>query len=316
MSDEIENVEQTDGQTEETVEEVTEAAEDAIEENDGLSALDGLDEIFEDDDLVSQDTPGEEPGEDSDAEADEYEDIPDEQVDIARQLGYSDEDIVQLAERSPQVLENMVKRFEAKSRDAAPEEVRSQGGKEPDVTPKEKVESPKPFELDGLDKLPAEMQEVLSPLVDRIRSQDAELNEIKGHNESQAQEKAAEHNRKIDTFFDGVAQDLPDVGNSDRLTEAQATNRQEIYGMAAVLQQFRGMNEEAALHEASYMWALSKYDVEGLEKQAEEKVREGLNKSKKRFSPRPGGQKQTKKFKNADEAALHTLKEGLDSVFE
>ena len=307
MSDELnegmEGQEQSEG-TEETLD--VNSEESLIE---GLSS--GLEALFVDDETPEADESGEtlEGGQKAEADGSEsYEDIPQEQVDIARELGYSDDAILQLAENSPQVLENMVSRFNQLKA------VQSQGAEHTDE--QKPVVETKPFELTGLDKLPPEMQAVLTPLLEKVQQQDQELSRFKQVEQQMAESKAVEQAAKIDSYFDSIHSDLPDVGKGNKLSESEANSRREIFGIAYMLQQSRGMSQEDALNEASYMWAISKYDVGELEHRAEEKVVEKLNANKKRFSPRPGGQKAEKKYNSVEEEMLDTLSKGMKELFD
>lgn len=307
---------------------VNEPVEDTTDEPDldtnAVSELEkGLDGLFEDDWQEDVDNPeegepdGEEPdGDTTESEDDEYEDIPQDQVDVARSLGYSDDQIVQLAESNPRVLEDMVKLHTA--RQAVP----SQGEVKRDTQEPKPAEKLEHVNIPGLDKMPAESQAALTAMlqahnamIDKLNAQNEQLAKVQETETKKTVEEQAAYERKIDSYFDSISEHLPEVGKGN-VDQSQQLARQEIYGIAYMLQQTRGVDLDTALDEASYMWGLSKYDLDDLEKQAEERVREKLNKNKKRFTPRPGGQKTNKKYRNMDEEALDILGKGLDGLFE
>lgn len=246
---------------------------------------------------------------------DEYETvpIPKEQVDIARSLGYSDDEIVKTAEEHPERLVNMVRMY------SKPTETQ----RELKEVVAEKKEIPKldHMKIDNLDELEPESANVIksilkahNSLIDHTNEQEERLASLGERATTVEERDKTEAVNKIDAFFDEVSEDLPELGKAETLTHNQVKTRREVYGIAAVMQNTRGISERKALEEAVAMCSMSKVDLDEITKGAEEKVKEKLNKQKTKMSPRPGGKKKVEKPELGKDAAIDFLSSGMKEI--
>lgn len=252
-------------------------------------------------------------GEETHEEEEETEPIPQDQVDIARSLGFKDDDIVKMANDSPERLEKMVELYSKPAPLPKTEEKVERQKEEIKETPQLKH-----LKLDDLGDLDPDTAKAVSAIlqahnesIDSRNDLVKELDGLKKHNETTAQGEIRNENERVDRYFDSVMDDVPELGTSNSLTDEQKNTRLEVYGLAAVLRQSRNLGESAALEEATYLYSLSKMDLETLEKEAEQRVKEKITKQKKRMSPRPSGKKTKDKEEKGDKAALETLTEGM-----
>ena len=317
-------------------EEVKDNTEEIIEDKSALDILsEGMDGLFEekteeveDEQLETEDSTDEKSEDDElDAEAkdtqeestdEEVEPIPEAQVDIARKLGYGDDEIIKLAETSPERLEKMVELYSKPDL--------SQRETQQVVVPKkeEVKETPKldHLSIDDFEELEPESAKIVkkilektNAIVDRNNELEQKVGKLGEHALTIEERNQAEANRKIDNYFDESSEFVTEVGLAKSLTPSQVAARNEIYGMSVVLQNSRGISETEALNEATYLFGLNKMKIEDIEKQAEERVKEKLNKQKKKMSPRPGGKKTVKTETKGREAAVQQLSEGLKEIF-
>jgi hypothetical protein len=107
----------------------------------------------------------------------------------------------------------------------------------------------------------------------------------------------AEFDAKIDAFFDQKAGDVPDLGTAKEITPEQLVTRRQVYDIARVL---KGGSLEDRLEKAVKAYA-------GLTDKAEQTLRRKLDANKKRFSPRPGGQKEGGTTKSTDQNAFDEM---------
>ncbi len=241
--------------------------------------------------------------------------IPQDQVDIARQLGYPDKEIIELAQKSPDRLRRMVEMY------SKPAESQRETKKVEEVK-EEKRERLEHIVLDDLGDLDSDSAKVVEKLlkatntiVDRANEQTDELERLGEQTSAITKKDQVSATAKIDTFFDGVSEHLPELGTNGSLTKDQAKTRTEVYGHAMILKETRGISQDKALEEAVYLYGLGKVDLDDLEKKAEDKVKEKLNKQKKKMSPRPGGKKRSEKQVKGKEAALEVLTQGLKEIY-
>jgi len=255
--------------------------------------------------------------EEASEEGDEdYEYIPEEQVRVARSIGLSDEEIVNL---SPETLEKMVERHR-KEVSSSPREVDEKV--EPKVDEK-KDEIPllDPMDYD-VSELDPDMQKFAKMMLDHTNKLTAERNDmaqrLNGIDEVKQEiqnRDTRDFNRRIDGIFDELSENLPEVGNSTALDGDSQKIRNELFGIATSLMNTRGISHTEAINEAAFMWKMAQVDLDDLEKKATEGLKRKLNKQKKRMTPRPGGRKTKKKFKSKEAEALDTLEKGLESVW-
>jgi len=241
-------------------------------------------------------------------EEEEYEDIPERLVSAARRRGYTDEKIIELSERSPEVLEDLASADEliASVQKAAPSSTTK-----PEEKPEEK-EEPKMEKIDvGVDYLDVDdptkevlrqMQETYNKMVDKVNSLGDNVNRHSGRLEDFQKQSNMAYIEKVDAFFDNAAKDLPGLGKASNLSPEQAEMRQNLHDIAAALS------------------ASGKYSiVEGLNtaiaaergKLAENKVRKQvvseLNRRKSKFTARPSQRKMSVPRKPEKERALDVI---------
>lgn len=319
---------QTDDDVNEVVDEVIDTTEDNTSAFETLEK--GLEAISSEE--VTVDTEDEQPVSE-DAEVEETEDvvdstevdeadeeieevpIPQEQVDIARKLGYSDDDIVQLAESNPERLEKMVELY---SKPDLPQ----RETKQVEVPKKEESAKLEHVVVDGLEDLEPEAAKIISTLLkahndgidDRNRMKEA-LDKLGEQTSTINEQNQQVEVARIDSYFDDVSEHIPEFGNTASLTSKQSKVREEVYGMAQIIKNSRGIGEVDAMEQATLMYGLSLVNLDDLEKQAEGRVMEKLNKQKKKMSPRPGGKKKVEKIEHGKEAALDVLSSGLKEIF-
>ena len=249
-------------------------------------------------------------------EEDETEPIPQDQVDIARHLGFSDEEIVKMAESSPGRLERMVGLY---SKPEPRQEAEQKVSVKPEIKETPKLDHLKLEDLGDLDPETAKaLSEVLkshNSLVDDRNKQSEELDTIRQEREQFSKQSTTNETSRVDNYFDSVVEDVPELGESTSLTGEQINSRKEIYGMSVVLQQSRGLSPEHALEEATYWFSMSKVNLDDLKNSAEERVKEKINKNKKRMSPRPSNKISKKKEERGPKAALDVLEEGMKELF-
>lgn len=249
----------------------------------------------------------------------EEEPIPQEQVDIARRLGHTDERIVWLANNEPWRLEEMVEKY---SKPDLPQ----RETKQVDVPKRKELDDDlfkkrNHISLDGLEDLDPEASRIVSALVtahnteiDRNNALVEKVKELGEHTNKLDQRDFEAEVRRIDSYFDSMTEHIPELGTTSSLTKEQSKAREEVFGIANILQHTRGIPESAALEEATMLYGLSKVDIDTLEKEAEIRVKEKLNKQKKQFSPRPGGKKRKAPEVTGRDAALDTLTKGLKEL--
>lgn len=279
--------------------------------------LEDKDKQLESEDSDSEkESDGEKKAETDDSHKGEKDLIPQEQVDIARKLGWSDERIIKTAEDTPEELKKMVELLS-----------------KPDPTQRElpKVEVPKEekkvtpkldhIKLDDLGELEPESAKAVSvilkahnSLIDRTNKQTEQLESLGEQTSTIEKRSQDEAMGKIDSFFDTASEHLPELGKVGSLTPDQSKARTEVYGIATIFQRTRGVSERQALEDATYLFGLGKIDLDTIEQEAENRVKEKLNKQKKKMSPRPGGKKKVEKPEIGRDAALDHLSQGMKEI--
>lgn len=296
-------------------EEVVETKEEKQSEGEDTDLQKELDEDLGE----SEDEPKEKEAEAESSDSDDTEPIPQDQVDMARKLGFSDEEIVKIAETNPERLENMVKLYskpEPTQRETTPVAVAKREEPKKEVTKLEHVQ------MDDLDNLEPESAKVVqgilkahNQLIDAFNKQQEKLDSVGEQTVAITEKERKDAVGKIDSFFDEASEHVPELGKVSNLTQEQAKTRSEIYGLAVVMQQSRGISEREALEQATYLWGLSKIDLSKLEVEAEERLKEKLNKQKRTMSPRPGGKKKAEQVTKGKDAAQKFLADGMKELF-
>lgn len=227
----------------------------------------------------------------------EEEEIPFELVEAGRAAGFTDEKIVELAENSPEVLTAL---YEFRQ-----QALQAQQTSAPEETPAEKPqeeEGEQKVTIDPkmLEKMDEGTRTVVLQLIQNQNRLVEQLNSFQQRHQTLEQMQQEEFDASIDGFFDSVVENCPDVGLSNEMTPENEAVRQEIYQIACVLYNAEGGSLEQCLEKA-----VKAYN--GIYGRTEDVLRRKLNKQKKRFSPRPGGQKTKPKFKSEDEKVMSII---------
>ena len=282
-------------------------------EEDELDIKDELIDDTEDETKDKEDVIEEEDKDTSESEDnDEEEDIPERLIKAGKAYDFSDEKIVELANESPDVLDALADAYEKSLKTKAASTDVGQRKQEPVV--KDKADAVNHEVLDNVEvgdisKLQPEAQEIIKALG---ASQNVLIDKfnLASKNAVSAQEKEQnDFSRFIDNHFDDKIEDCPALGKTEFLSPEQEGIRQQVYGFAAVLQQTEGGKLEDSLDRAIDVYN----SLTQGEKNAEVALVRKVNKNKKRFSARPGGQKTKPKYKNSDEEAMDVMdKAGQD----
>jgi hypothetical protein len=240
----------------------------------------------------------------------EEEDIPEHLVEAGRREGWSDEKIIQYAENDPDVLERLAQlheQIQAASVQREPEKQELEQ-KEPEKKRMEKLS----LEGINLEEVDEGVKGILQKLVERDNSRTDEFNAISDKMEgyeqqtvSLAEQRQREYDSRVDGFFDGL-EDFPDVGKTVNLSDINVSARLEIHEIAKALSKGGGTLEQCLDK------AVKAYKGMYGREAAEQTLRRKLDKSKKKFTPRPGGQKTSKKFTTEKEAVEDALSKKLD----
>jgi len=248
---------------------------------------------------------------------DEYEPIPDNLVMAGKQYGFSNEEIVDLAENNPRYLERLAKAYEdvqsAKAQSVQPRQEFVQ----PKVEP-EKKEIPKVDYLNVGDL--SELDSQTKTLVDRLMTSDKQktdminqamqkISDLDEHRVSAEEQEEINFSRNVDNYFDKI-EDCPELGYSSTLNQNQTSLRQQLFGFAAVICETDSIKLEDALEKAVNMYKVSNHS----ENSAEAEVVKKINKAKTKFTARPGGQKSIKKYKDTEERVLDVMQDKINDM--
>lgn len=235
-------------------------------------------------------------------EEDKYEDIPDNLVEAGRKRGLTDETIVSLAEDHPEVLEKLAETIPA----AEPQRVEKP--QEPEERKKpEQLEHIKSDDMGELDPVAQKVVKNLvsgqNKLIDRFNVVNEQLYEFGQKASADTTQRQLDFDNRVDSFFDGI-EGVPQFGQTGTLTRSQETARKQCYGMAVVLKSSGGTFED------NLGKAVKAYKgLHGIGDKPEDTLRRKLDKNKKRFTARPGGQKTKPKYKNEDEKVMQAMTE-------
>jgi hypothetical protein len=174
----------------------------------------------------------------------------------------------------------------------------------PEVKPvvTEPAEDDLKFELDpdivGLD---------VKNAIDKITATlNAQKKDIQERQNSLRQEQSQAFNMKIDSHFDNIAKELPELGTSANLTQKQMALRTELFAHANVTASLRGISmEEAIKLEASKVKGM------GGEKVAEQKLLDKLKKQNNQLSNKPTrrASEPTRTFDDEADRKEHLMRE-------
>jgi hypothetical protein len=269
------------------------ADEEQVEQVEGVDAEPSVESktLGEMDGILTEKEPVESPT----VPEEESEPIPSEQVEAGYAAGLTEEVIVQLAETNPAVLKALAE-FRSRAKEpASVEEISEEKVEGPTVL--EYVKSP---ELDFKDEKVKDLFAGLVGNQNRLIDQLNQVNQVLHENKMTVLQTQKAESEKFDAFVDNYldakVKDCPAIGLSRSLGGEQLQTRQGIFAIAKVLS--KGTWEER-LGTALKMW-----NVQGSGDEAERKLAAKLDGQKKKFSPRPGGQKSTKDTRTAQERAM------------
>ena len=238
--------------------------------------------------------------------AEETEPIPQDQVNIARRRGWSDEKIVKIAEEHPEILEDMVA---LAGLQATQPQVEQKVETAP--TKKQEVKEVGKVELDGeaLKNMKEKygddvVDSVILPLMGGLNNTIDQLNTLRGNVDGVEQTNQANQAKKefdeANTVFDGLTETFKVFGKTDELPKLSDGSfnkqspaviaRSELFDIANAFKT-SGMNWTDSLKNA-VRW----YKGEHAEKSLERKVVKDLISRKKKFSPRPTNKKTKQTF--------------------
>ena len=242
---------------------------------------------------------------------DETEPIPQDQINIARRRGWSDEKIVKIAEENPEILEDMVAL-------AGQQTIQPQVETKVEPAPIEKQEAK------GVDKVELDAEalkkmkdsygdevvdSVILPLMGGLNNTIDQLNSLRGTVSGVEQTNQATQAKKnfdeANTVFDGLTETFTVFGKTDELprtangsfdvNSSAVQARGEVFKVASAFAA-SGMSWTDSLKN-SVRW----YKGEHAEKSLERKIVKGLNSRKKKFSPRPTSKKTKQTFVSREE---------------
>lgn len=280
--------------------------EDAFEEDEDLVGGTGSD----DDDDVAEDD-----GDEMDDTDDGYEEIPDRLVQAGRQANLADDVIVELSETHPETLEALARAQEAAA-------ARTQQTNQRQTTQEDKAPAAdrgtgfKPIELDLSDEDEDEMGpravKLIKTLADQVNKLGGQVNEHNNSLNSVQQQSQSERIRQIDSYFDTLADDIPDLGKTGSLTERQKQNRIFAFKTARNAMESYGIsNDEEAL-------AMGAKALKGQKTEAQVKQRliQDLDKNKKRFTARGHSRQRPDKKMSVEQRAMAAINRVLDGTSE
>jgi len=250
-------------------------------------------------------------------DTEDTEPIPQEQINIARRRGWSDEMIVKIAEEHPEILEDMVA-------------LAGQRTTQPQVETKVEPAPKEKQEVKGVDKVDLDAEalkkmkenygdevvdSVILPLVGGLNNTIDQLNALRGSVSGVEQTNQANQAKKnfdeANTVFDGLTETFAVFGKTDELPRL-ADGRYDVNSPAV---QVRGevFNVATAFQASGMSWtdslkqAVRWFKGEHAEKSLERKIVKDLNSRKKKFLPRPTSKKTKQTFKSRED-------EGTDLV--
>ena len=237
--------------------------------------------------------------------AKEEEDIPDRLVEAGRAHGYTDAKIIKLAEDRPGVLEDLARDYERIQSAAAVK-------KEPEKLVEKPVETGgiKPISVDT-SRFDDETSQVIKTLVAEVNKDREIINKLSENVSGVGRKLSAEEARRqdefdlrIDNVFDSVT-DVPQFGKKSSLTSAQQKARLECHVIALALAQNSGGSVESLLPKAIKAYR----GMYGVGESPSATLRAKLNKSKTRFTARPGGQRTQPTYATEEEKGFAAMDE-------
>lgn len=283
--------------------------------------VDPRDDDLEDDDDREDDADGEEPANEDDDEQDDndddddddndddYEDIPERLIEAGRAANLPDEDIVELAENSPHVLEALARSQEsARNRNSNTDVNRKPDTQEKPSTAKGFEPLKLEFDADDEEEMGPRALKVIETLVGKVNDLGSQLNEQSQGIGQIQQATQSERVRQIDQFFDEKAKDIPVLGNSSSLTEASIKNRKMAFAFAR-----EAMRIDPSLRDDEAL-AMGANAIAGQMKEAQVKAKlvKDLKKNENRFIARGKSRRRKVGKKSVEDRAMEKINEVLD----
>jgi hypothetical protein len=249
---------------------------------------------------------------DDDGEADldgeEYEEIPQYLIDAGRRANIADDEIVEIAEKHPEVLEALARSHESRGYQPLKEQPKAQD--EPKRTPLKGYE-PLKLELseDEREEFGEQATGVIDSLVKRVNELGEKVHEQGSVTQSFQKESTNQKIQQIDTVFDELSKEIPALGKASSLTDEQKANRIFAFNSArASIQAYGDMPIREALAKGANALRGQQTETE-----VKKKLIRDLDKNKKRFSPRPRGQRRPGAKRSVEQRALASINKILDS---
>jgi hypothetical protein len=257
------------------------------------------------------------PDDEAEAEADEADEeveIPDNWVMAGRSAGFSDEKIIKLFEEEPEILDALANTREqllsaSRTVETDKREVVNEEVPKPDKIAHVVMDDDTMDMDESTKRILKKFVDNQNAVIDKLNDANEKLFKINSTSVQRDAKEQDDFSRKIDRFFDDT-KDI-NLGDSRALTQAQAHARKEVYGIAAMLANVNGESVTDNLDKAvkAYHGIYS-----NPERIAENNLRRKLDNQKKRFSPRPGGQKKAQKFKNDDERVMAAMEKAATDM--
>ena len=281
--------------------------DDAFDEDDDLDSGTGSDD---DDDDVAEDD-----GDEKDDVDDGDEEIPDRLVQAGRQANLADDVIVELAETHPETLEALARAHEAAA--ARFQQTNQRQTVQEDKTQTVNRETGfEPIKLDLSDEDEDEMGpravKLIKTLADQVNKLGGQVNEHNNSLNSVQQQTQSERIRQIDSYFDNLSDDIPDLGKTGSLTERQKQNRIFAFKTARNAMESYGIsNDEEALAMGAKALKGQKTDA-----QVKQRLIQDLDKNKKRFTARGHSRQRSDKKMSVEQRAMAAINRVLDGTGE
>ncbi|MHC4332613.1 MAG: hypothetical protein ACYSUV_02545 [Planctomycetota bacterium] len=283
--------------------------EDPREQEDEDLGYEDEDELFEDE--ASEEEDADEDGDDgAGEEADEYEEeIPQRLVDAGRQANLSDDAIVELAETRPEALEALARSQEVLGGQQRQKSVQ-QDASQQDTKKSSTGFKPLELELSSEDEeeMGSKAVSMIKELTNTVNELGGKLDQVGGSLGNVQKQTQMERIRQIDAHFDSLSDEVPELGQTSRLSNAERQNRVFVVETARQAMQVYGVTDQEAL--AMGVKALKGQKSEASVKQ---KLLGDLDKNRTRFTARARSRKRPEKKRTTRDRAMEQINRILDS---
>lgn len=237
--------------------------------------------------------------------------IPDDQVDAAREAGFTDEQIVSFAESNPDVLKNLAAKFKAPTGEPQTEVQQTQA--EPQAQPQQAYSAQDTVILKAIEGVkldPEKYEPELIGAIDALKQAAMlAINENVQHRQTRQKELNATQKQMFDGLVDAITTELPQVGTSAKLASTNVQVRGEIWNMARAIQ----TGNPALSDKDAFGEAISWYKGKHGGKATEKAIVEQLNKRSTKLMYRPKNRNINQRTPVTEEqASLEAIKEVKD----